>query len=108
VTHILPRSLFKRVGKGQQNKQCIAQSLAAYGIPLPDIINETLEGIIGGTEAVGRALTNIAFHLAKEKQVIIKLRKELADVSFRPEVSPSAVLLKFQYLERQFHRSAQP
>jgi hypothetical protein len=92
----------------QQNEQCIARSLATYGIPLPDIIDETLEGIIGGTEAVGHALTNVTFHLAKEKQVVAKLRKELADGCFRPEVPPSAVLSKFQYLVRQFHKSAQP
>lgn len=81
-------------------KPCVVQSLATgrYPIPLPDILDETTEGIFGGTEAIGHALTNIAFHLAKEKQVVGKLRQELREGSFQPNVAPNATLSRFPYL----------
>ena len=88
-----------------EGNSSIVQALATgrHRIQESDIIDETLEGIIGGTEAIGHALTNLAFHLAREKQVTAKLRQELRASSFHPDTAPSTALFKLPYLVQLLH-----
>ena len=86
------------------SKACVIQALAwgRYSISHSDIADEALEGVIGGTEAIGHALTNLAFHIAKNKHVAARLRQELLANSFSPRMPPSTVSSKFPYLVRYF------
>ena len=84
------------------SKTCIVQALAwgRHSISSSDVADEALEGIIGGTEAIGHALTNLAFHVAKNRQVAVRLRQELFANSFSPDMPTSTLSSKFPYLVR--------
>ena len=73
-----------------------------HEISRSDIIDEALEGVFGGTEAIGHASTNIAFHLAKDQHIRANLRQELNAGAFHPGMAPNAVISKFPYLVMQY------
>ncbi|MCJ1332571.1 hypothetical protein MMC10_009264 [Thelotrema lepadinum] len=110
ATHVAPHLPFQRSitqtvttllqRSEEMDKPCVVQVLAQgrYRSSTSDIADEAVEAIIGGTEAIGHGLTNLAFHIAKNKRIAVELRQELIANSFHPNMPPNAVASKFPYL----------
>ncbi|KAL3470587.1 cytochrome P450 [Aspergillus californicus] len=90
-----------RQRKMENGLQCLVQALANGKSPLhlADVVDETVEALLGGTEAIGHALTNIAHHVLKDLPLAARLQNELQEGLFDVNMSPDALRNRFPLLD---------
>lgn len=86
-----------RGSKTGNGPPCLSQSLASgkSSLELADIIDEMVEGLIGGTEAIGHASTNLGYHLLHQPEVVCDLRNRLQEGGFDEYTSPRDIQKRF-------------